>query len=202
MLRLSCRLVLSVAAVVLAGTRSAPAQPPTQLDRIEQKLDTILHQLKQPQSGVPVAAQPPAPTANPNQATASPAPDQAARSPAPDVLAAGALAIIRAAPVTPLAAREIPTDAVGGLIYTGGPLQLADLKEQGVHYNGLPGSSGRGGCGPAKPDATSLTSTAAPSARTPSMPPPAPLPAGWKIGRSAFSKPSPTRTPPSPHPSR
>jgi hypothetical protein len=144
MLRLSCRLVLSVAAVVLAGTRSAPAQPPTQLDRIEQKLDTILHQLKQPQSGVPVAAQPPAPTANPNQATASPAPDQAARSPAPDVLAAGALAIIRAAPVTPLAAREIPTDAVGGLIYTGGPLQLADLKEHGVHYNGLAGVEWQG----------------------------------------------------------
>jgi hypothetical protein len=55
---------------------------------------------------------------------------------APDALAAGALAIIHAAPAAAIA-REIPADSVGGFVYTGGSLQLADLKDHGVRYNGL-----------------------------------------------------------------
>jgi hypothetical protein len=62
----------------------------------------------------------------------------------PDVLAAGALAIIHAAPATALAAREIPADSVGGFVYTGGSLQLADLKDQGVRYTGLTGVEWQG----------------------------------------------------------
>ncbi len=66
------------------------------------------------------------------------------RSPAPETLAAGAVAIIHAAPTTPGAAHEIPPDSVGGFIYTGGPLQLADLADHGVRYTGLTGVEWQG----------------------------------------------------------
>jgi len=59
-------------------------------------------------------------------------------------LAGGALAIIHAAPATPVAAHEIPPDSVGGFIYTGGPLQLADLADHGVRYAGLAGVEWQG----------------------------------------------------------
>jgi hypothetical protein len=53
-------LVVSVACTVLAGVLPASAQsPPTQLDRIEQKLDTILHRLDQLQPGQAGAPSPP-----------------------------------------------------------------------------------------------------------------------------------------------
>jgi hypothetical protein len=54
------------------------------------------------------------------------------------------VAIIHPAPVTPAAAREIPTDSVGGFIYTGGPVQLADLTDRGVRYAGLTGVEWQG----------------------------------------------------------
>jgi hypothetical protein len=38
-----------------------------------------------------------------------------------------------------LAAQEIPADGVGGLVYTGGSLQLADPKDHGVRYAGMTG---------------------------------------------------------------
>ena len=59
-------------------------------------------------------------------------------------MAGGALAIIHAAPATPVAAHEIPPDSVGGFIYTGGPLQLADLADHGVRYAGLAGVEWQG----------------------------------------------------------
>ena len=65
-------------------------------------------------------------------------------SSAPETLAGGALAIIHAAPDTPTAAQEIPPDSVGGFIYTGGPLQLADLTDRGVRYAGLTGVEWQG----------------------------------------------------------
>jgi hypothetical protein len=40
---------------------------------------------------------------------------------------------------TSTAAHGIPPDSVGGFIYTGGPLQLADLADHGVRYAGLTG---------------------------------------------------------------
>jgi hypothetical protein len=58
--------------------------------------------------------------------------------------AGGALAIIHAAPTTPAAAHEIPPDSVGGFVYTGDPLQLADLADHGVRYAGLAGIEWQG----------------------------------------------------------
>ena len=122
------RLALLVAGIVVSGTGSAPAQsPPTQLDRIEQKLDTILHRLDQLQAG-------PAETTDGPPALPSP----------PETMAAGAVAIIHAAPATQPAAREIPADSVGGFIYTGGSIQLADLTDRGVRYTGLMGVEWQG----------------------------------------------------------
>jgi hypothetical protein len=121
-------LAVFVAGIVVSGTTPAPAQsPPTQLDRIEQKLDTILHRLDQLQAG------PAEPSAG---SPALPSP--------PETMAAGAVAIIHAAPVTQAAAREIPADSVGGFIYTGGSIQLADLTDRGVRYTGLAGVEWQG----------------------------------------------------------
>jgi hypothetical protein len=121
-------LAVLVADIVVSGATPAPAQaPPTQLDRIEQKLDIILHRLDQLQPG------PAEPSAGP---PALPSP--------PETMAAGAVAIIHAAPATQAAAREIPADSVGGFIYTGGSIQLADLTDRGVRYTGLMGVEWQG----------------------------------------------------------
>jgi hypothetical protein len=128
------RLVVLAAGIALAGLASAFAQaPPTQLDRIEQKLDTILHKLDQLSPDQAAGANPAQPSAESGRATSP------GVSPAPEALAGGALAIVHAAPATPTAAHEIPPDSVGGFIYTSGPLQLADLADHGVRYTGLVG---------------------------------------------------------------
>jgi hypothetical protein len=75
---------------------------------------------------------------------ASPPSGNSTASPAAEALAAGAVAIIHPAPVTAAAAREIPADSVGGFIYTGGPIQLADLSDRGVRYAGLTGVEWQG----------------------------------------------------------
>ena len=130
---LHLRLAALAAGTALAGVTSAFAQtPPTQLDRIEQKLDTILHRLDQMSPGHADGTQPAASAAPPGLSSA------------PETLAGGALAIIHAAPDTPAAAHEIPPDSVGGFIYTGGPLQLADLTDHGVRYAGLTGVEWQG----------------------------------------------------------
>ncbi|HET6197437.1 MAG TPA: hypothetical protein VFE12_16880, partial [Acetobacteraceae bacterium] len=60
------RFAVLAAGIALAGLSSASAQAPvTQLDRIEQKLDTILHRLDQMQPGQNSAAQPTASAASP-----------------------------------------------------------------------------------------------------------------------------------------
>jgi hypothetical protein len=107
-------LILAVG-IALSGITSASAQapPPTQLDRIEQKLDTILRRLEPPPSGQALSARS-APSTSASGPTASPA-----SAPSAETLAGGAVAIIHPAPVTPAAAREIPADSVGGFIYTG-----------------------------------------------------------------------------------
>ena len=134
-------LAVTVACAVLAGALPASAQsPPTQLDRIEQTLDTILHRLDQLQPGQAGALAPPPSGPGP---AASPA-SAPALSSTPETLAGGAVAIIHAAPATPVAAHEIPADSVGGFIYTGGPLQLADLADRGVRYTGLAGVEWQG----------------------------------------------------------
>jgi hypothetical protein len=132
-----------VVGALLAGTATASAQaPPTQLDRIEHKLDLILHRLDQLQAGQPAGARP-----APSPATAKPAAAPAGiagATPAPETMAAGAVAIVHAAPPNPVAARQIPTDSVGGFIYTGGTLQLADLSRRGVRFAGLAGVEWQG----------------------------------------------------------
>jgi hypothetical protein len=134
-------LVVTVACTVLVSALPVSAQsPPTQLDRIEQKLDTILHRLDQLQPGQ--AAAPSPPPSGPGPATAPAA--TPALSSTPETLVGGAVAIIHAAPTTPVAAHEIPADSVGGFIYTGGPLQLADLTNRGVRYTGLAGIEWQG----------------------------------------------------------
>jgi hypothetical protein len=141
------RLAALVAIILLSGTTAAAAPaPPTQLDRIEQKLDTILHRLDESRRGPVAASQPASPATGSDRPAAPSAPGIATSTSAstPDVLAAGALAIIHAAPATALAAREIPADSVGGFIYTGGSIQLADLKDHGVHYAGLTGIEWQG----------------------------------------------------------
>jgi hypothetical protein len=125
----SSRLAALAAIILLSGTTVVSAQAPsTQFDRIEQKLDTILHRLDESRPGSLPPSQAAAPAAEPDRLTASPGPGTATSAPAwtPDVLAAGALAIIHAAPGTAIA-REITADSVGGFvyIYTGGSLQLA-----------------------------------------------------------------------------
>jgi hypothetical protein len=130
---LHLRLAVLAADLSLAGIAPVFAQTaPSQLDRIEQKLDTILHRLDQMQSGQADGTPPTASAAAP------------ALSSAPETLMGGALAIIHAAPETPTAAQEIPPDSVGGFIYTGGPLQLADLTDHGVRYAGLTGVEWQG----------------------------------------------------------
>jgi hypothetical protein len=127
------RLAVLVAGLSLTGTVSAFAQTaPAQLDRIEQKLDTILHRLDQMLPGQANETPPTASAATPGLSSA------------PETLAGGALAIIHAAPDTPTAAQEIPPDSVGGFIYTGGPLQLADLTDHGIRYAGLTGVEWQG----------------------------------------------------------
>ena len=92
---LHLRLTVLAAGISLAGAASVFAQTaPTQLDRIEQKLDTILHRLDQMQSGQAGGTRPTAAAATPGL------------SAAPETLAGGALAIIHAAPDTPTAAQS------------------------------------------------------------------------------------------------
>jgi hypothetical protein len=133
------RLALLVAGIIVSGATPVPAQsPPTQLDRIEQKLDTILHRLDQtlPKQGTGAQPAPPPSATGP---VASPP-----SAPAAEALAAGAVAIIHPAPVTQAAAHEIPADSVGGFIYAGGSVQLADLTDRGVRYAGLTGVEWQG----------------------------------------------------------
>jgi hypothetical protein len=114
--------VLASSAALTALTPAVAQAQPTQLDRIEQKLDTILRRLDQM----------PASVAQPVEAATA-----GTLSSAQENLAGGALAVVHAAPATPAVAHEIPPDSVGGFIYTGGLLQLADLSDHGVRYAGL-----------------------------------------------------------------
>jgi hypothetical protein len=101
---LHLRRAVLAAGTALAGVTSAFAQTaPTQLDRIEQKLDTILRRLDQMQPGHVDGTQPAASAAPPGLSSA------------PETLAGGALAIIHAAPDTrqPPLRKSRPTASVG-----------------------------------------------------------------------------------------
>ena len=131
--------------LVLGANSAALAQqappPPTaadqalttdrRLDRIEGKLDDILHLL---------GARQPATIGKPADA---PAPSAAAANAAPPIDAsaykAGAIAIIHQAPDYARDLQQIPTDSVGGFVYSGGAIPLHDLKSKGVRFAGLAG---------------------------------------------------------------
>ena len=137
------RLVVPLAGFLLTGAFPTLAQlPPTQLDRIEQKLDLILHRLDQLQAGQ--ATEPkPAPSST-RAASAGPSSVNSTANAAPETMAGGAVAIVHPAPGTPAAAHEIPPNSVGGFVYAGGAIQLADLAERGVRYTGLAGVEWQG----------------------------------------------------------
>ena len=106
--------------------RPAPTLEPTQLDRIERKLDDVLRRLE----AAPPRAELPSPA--PVGAGAASSPDTADYRP-------GALAIVHAAPTRPAQLAEIPADSVGGFVYAGGALTLHDLSGRGVRFTGLAG---------------------------------------------------------------
>jgi len=97
-----------------------PAPPASQLDRIEGKLDEVLRRLDRLEQVSP------RPAANPQPTSA----------PASEGYRPGALAVARAAPHDPSNFVSVPTDAVGGFVYTGGAISLNDIATRGVRYTG------------------------------------------------------------------
>ena len=98
------------------------------LDRIEHRLDTLEQRLGAGARPSPVPSQP---------APAVSAP--AASGSAASTYAPGAVAVVHAAPANARQIEEMPTDSVGGFVYTGGPIALHDLSARGVRYTGLTG---------------------------------------------------------------
>lgn len=130
-------LVLPLAARAQAPAAAPPPSPsppaPSQLDRIEGKLDEVLRRLDQsrPQpsgtaQGAAVAPGPPTPSQAPG---AAPTPSQEAYKP-------GALAVAHAAPSNPNTLADVPPDSVGGFVYDGGPIPFTDIRTRGVRYAG------------------------------------------------------------------
>ena len=129
-------LVLPLAARAQApAAASPPPSPPvpSQLDRIESKLDELLRRMDQPR---------PQPSRDGQGAAAA---SGAATSPAgpgaPSVVTGeaykpGALAVARAAPRDANGLAEVPPDSVGGFVYEGGPIPFSDIRTRGVRYVG------------------------------------------------------------------
>lgn len=129
-----------------SGPTQVSPPAPTQLDRIEHKLDAVLrrldqrgqaHQGQQQGPETPAGAAQGASTA-PEAANPSPAPlaGPAASVAASDSYKPGALAVVRPAPHNEQGLGEVPADAVGGFVYTGGPVPLSDIHDRGVRYTG------------------------------------------------------------------
>ncbi len=118
-------------AAPLAPASSSPA--PSQLDRIEGKLDELLRRMDQPRpqpsgagQGTAAAGGPatsPAGSSNPSVASA-------------EAYKPGALAVARAAPRDTNGLAEVPPDSVGGFVYEGGPITFTDIRTRGVRYAG------------------------------------------------------------------
>lgn len=123
-LSLPAAALLTLAALPAAAQQPAPSPAPTQLDRIEAKLDELLRRLPQP--GQPAANGPAA------------APEPPTPPAIPSGYRPGALAVVHPAPPSS-APLVMPSDAVGGFVFGGGTLRLDDLAGRGVAYRGLAG---------------------------------------------------------------
>jgi hypothetical protein len=134
----ACLMAFSLGARAQTTASATPAPPASQLDRIEQKLDQVLHRLDQLRPPSPAAAQ--GATAG---AIPSPAPSTPAAAP-PEAYKPGALAIIRAAPREPSGLAAVPADSVGGFVYTGGLIPFSDIRTRGVRYVGPVGAEIQG----------------------------------------------------------
>lgn len=134
MSRAAALLLLLLAASPAAALAEPGASPsePSQLDRIERKLDTLLQHLDQLQGqgtlpatpGSAPSGSPPAPVAQPDGA-------------APLADRPGALLVLHPAPERLQDLATPAPDSVGGFVYAGGSLQLDDLSSRGVRYRGL-----------------------------------------------------------------
>lgn len=112
-------------AVAQPAGRSSLASEPTQLDRIERKLDEVLQRLQ----GSPVRPDIPSPAPS---SSSAPTTTEGEFRP-------GALAVVHAAPARVGQLAEVPADSVGGFVYAGGALTLHDLSNRGVRYTGFAG---------------------------------------------------------------
>ena len=129
---LSLALPLAVRAQAPAPATPAPATP-SQLDRIEHKLDEVLRRLDQPRPQPSGAAQGVA--AASGEAIASPLPG-AVPVASQEAYKPGVLAVTRAAPRDANGLADIPPDSVGGFVYEGGPMPFTDIRTRGVRFAG------------------------------------------------------------------
>jgi hypothetical protein len=102
------------------------------LDRIEHRLDALEQRLG---AGASQSAPPSPVPSGPAPAVGAPAASGGDAS----TYAPGAVAVVHAAPANARQIEEVPTDSVGGFVYTGSPITLHDLSAQGVRYTGLTG---------------------------------------------------------------
>jgi len=129
----------SLLALPFAARAQAPAAVPlpslppvpSQLDRIEGKLDELLRRMDQPRPqpfGV-------------GQGTAATSPVGSGNPPVifGEAYKPGALAVARVAPRDANGLAEVPPDSVGGFVYEGGPMSLTDIRTRGVRYAGSVG---------------------------------------------------------------
>jgi len=117
-----------------------PSSPlvPSQLDRIEDKLDELLRRMDQPRPQPSGAGQEAAVAggAVAGGAATSPAGLGNPSTVSGEAYKPGALAVARAAPRDTNGLAEVPPDSVGGFVYEGGPMSLTDIRTRGVRYAG------------------------------------------------------------------
>ncbi len=111
---------------------SSPSAP-SQLDRIEGKLDELLRRMDQPRPQPSGAGQNAVAAGGTATSPAGPGAPPAAPG---EAYKPGVLAVARAAPRDANGLAEVPPDSVGGFVYEGGPMSLTDIRTRGVRYAG------------------------------------------------------------------
>ena len=118
-------------AAPLAPASSSPA--PSQLDRIEGKLDELPRRMDQPRPQPFGTGQGTAAAGGPATFPAGPGSPSVASA---EAYKPGALAVARAAPRDANGLAEVPPDSVGGFVYEGGPIPFTDIRTRGARYAG------------------------------------------------------------------